>query len=382
MSTMDGTYAYAQGFHTPKKVHLASSVGGLVSAISEWDSQEVVAHAEGLPRAVRGALRGVPYELRLCEHGFQADGFSKFAGAGWIPAETAVLPDEVKGKAVELPPTLEIRSVFVPERLGSKERDPSKDAATARRDALWQRWMSSGKKYAEFVTWLDVPARSWTIYKVFLNDVLPGGKNYGAKAVAEHLASDPRTFFGQGDLQQADLPEFARAVTDLETIKICDVVNWNTYVLMAIVASPTRNIDMFGEHMAPLLSQELAASRTSAAELQSASPLEVFVRTALGKMTKKIIQIWNARFGLSLYIKSVSVSFVRGAQERIIGELRDMMILRVGIAQEGGQCGDTTAVSVSEAMAVDTVEVGHNVDKLDEMAPIVPAHPNGHRVTL
>ncbi|CAE7752846.1 Sirt3 [Symbiodinium pilosum] len=56
-------------------------------------------------------------------------------------------------------------------------------------------------EYSHFVTWLDIANRTWTIDKVFLNDILPAGNGYGAKAVAEHLLAPPELLsFSERDI--------------------------------------------------------------------------------------------------------------------------------------------------------------------------------------
>lgn len=336
--------AYRPTDDTPATFLDAKNPDSLVSAMKETDAKKVALIADALPQQLRAVLRGLPYTMSgPFSQGFQVDGFAKFTGAGWIPRDPGTIPLEERSKferqtsggSVALDPILEIRTLFVKETAGT---DGGKGGSSGSAGTeSWRRWRESGKGFAEFVSWLDVPSKTWTIYKVFLNGVLPKGHGSGAAAVAEHLAADAQLFFGTGTSWSGNCPDLVGAIADLEVINLCDVVNWNTYVLMAIAASPSRNTQMFGEHMASLLQQELVASKISMDQLKTNSMIAVFSATGLGKHVNKILSIWNEKLGLKLYMKDVALTFVRGSFEHICGEQREAMNLRVGIGRKSGE---------------------------------------------
>jgi len=323
--------AYLRREDTPKKFLAAKDASGLVGAMRENDAHKLASQAGTMPPELYGLLSGLRYEMRPCTEGFKICGFDKFIGAGWIPVEAEVLPQEQRSAEAlaELPPVLEIRTHFSRASGGAGGARRAPRSGMAPLDSL-QRWAASGKGHAEFVTWLDAPSKTWTIWKVFLNGVLPEGMKCGAQAVAEHLSGDAGLFFGETPGVRSNL---FGAIADLRCIKVCDVVNWNTYVLMAIAASADRSPQMFGSHMASTIEQELAAAKLGAADLESGSVTTVFTKTGLGRLVCNVLSIWNAQLGLSLYVEEAAVSFVRGALEHICGEAREMMHVRVSIGR-------------------------------------------------
>ncbi|CAK9116695.1 unnamed protein product [Durusdinium trenchii] len=119
-------------------------------------------------------------------------------------------------------------------------------------------------EHSHFVTWMNVTERTWTIDRVFLNDVLPAGNGYGGKAISEHL------------------------------LVVCDVVNWNTYMLMAVAGSTTKQAtDKLGDVLGFALQSELQAADLTRAQLSEWSLLDVFQRTVLGKMCSSVIKRVN-----------------------------------------------------------------------------------------
>ena len=71
--------------------------------------------------------------------------------------------------------------------------------------------------YAQFVTWLNMAECTWTIDRVFLNDMLPAGNGYGAKAVSEHLMAPPDLFFHTASTL-AQFGSFLESLPDLKKI--------------------------------------------------------------------------------------------------------------------------------------------------------------------
>jgi hypothetical protein len=310
---------------TPLKCISATTPNGLISALKESDAAKLTIHLQVLPVKLQKVLGALPYTLNgPISEGFQVPGYLKYAGAGWIPSETSVLSHTMPVAGNRGESTLEIRTLFI-----KKEQEATSPDGGKRAGGAMRRWMRSDKQYAEFVTWLDVPSRTWTIFKVFLNDVLACGQNYGALATAEQLAGDPSIFFGRGSGQEGQIAELIGAVADLQCIHVCDVVNWNTYLMMAIVSSESRNAHMFGDHMEVMLKQELVASKLTLEKLKALSPVEVFAKTALGKLVRNILKLWNENQGLTLSMAEVTVSYVRGTYEFIGGEDRSVMNLHV-----------------------------------------------------
>ena len=75
---------------------------------------------------------------------------------------------------------------------------------------------SPKEQYANFVSWLDISERTWTIDRVFLNGILPAGHRYGAQAIAEHLLAPPLLFFqSKKESQSSCFEEVAKALQAL-----------------------------------------------------------------------------------------------------------------------------------------------------------------------
>ena len=63
---------------------------------------------------------------------------------------------------------------------------------------------------------MNVTERTWTIDRVFLNDVLPAGNGYGGKAISEHLLAPPDLLFPDSKSQL--LGSFIDSLPDLQKI--------------------------------------------------------------------------------------------------------------------------------------------------------------------
>jgi hypothetical protein len=204
-------------------------------------------------------------------------------------------------KRVDLP-LLEMRSYFVRMPLSTT--------------CLKERLMGKKMQYAEFVTTVDSPPRTWTIHKVFLNDVLPQGQKLGAKVVAEHL-----TGVAQNDMRE------------LRAVHLSDVVNVNTYMLMVMASSSDRSVkNIFGEHMLAVFQQELSASRITLQQFQTFTLLEVFLCTALGKLLANVLDLWNNTTDREFRIVNADVSMSTTTFEHICGEVRPLLDIQVTLS--------------------------------------------------
>lgn len=82
--------------------------------------------------------------------------------------------------------------------------------------------------YSHFVTWLNLAECTWTIDRVFLNDVLPAGSGYGAKAICEHLLAPPDLFFHTASSTLSQLGSFLESLPDLKKIASELQIRWCT----------------------------------------------------------------------------------------------------------------------------------------------------------
>jgi len=308
---------------TPPKCYHSKTTASLINALREADAPRRLSHASG-------ALRGIPdVKETPCRAGFQVSGYTKYTGArlalaAGLPAHK---PDQEKGAPM---PILEIRTFFVKE----EESD-----VASKKNTIWQRAvsplsaLSSGvKEYSEFVSWLDVPTNTWTIFKVFLNRVLSSGNNYGAQAIAEHLSGTPEMFFNEGEASLNSGSGPVGSIPMLEKIVICDVVNWNTYMLMMVAASEKREATSFGEHFGDVISDELRSSKMTYEDLMKWTTTAIFKQTALGRLVCNVLDIWNKQLDLQLEVQDVAVEY-ESSYEHINGELRRVMDVKVSIGQ-------------------------------------------------
>jgi hypothetical protein len=113
---------------------------------------------KALPQALRGPARGLPYSLREeSTMGVQFDGITKYIGAG------------MNTTLFECKDILEFSSYFVPTK-------PISGVSYL---------LGPSKTYAEFVTNYDPTSCRLTIFKAFLNGILPAGLKAGVSAAAE-----------------------------------------------------------------------------------------------------------------------------------------------------------------------------------------------------
>jgi len=280
------------------------------------------------PAALRKPLKGWSAEVqRQSSLGLQIDGLNKHTSADWVPNQDG---------STSSASMLEIRSYF------TKSHQPKQKASF-----LKSAFLSRGApEFAEFVSWLDVEAKTWTIFKTFSNGILPSGRRLGAQAIAEHIPGRQAMFFSDGKLSN---PSQMGSVTAIETINLKDVVNVNTYMLMAIAASKTRSLNHFGEVWLPELQAEMRSSKLSAEALQKDSELDVFFKTAMGKTVANVLTIWNEESKSDLRVLGIEVVFDNSTYERVCGENRPCMDIRVKIKDFAveRQCSAETVFSPS-----------------------------------
>lgn len=320
----------AHEFQTPPRAFAVKKADDLVQVLNEADAHKNLLKMKTLPKALHHALKKLEYSINgPTRVGLQVPGYHKYTGLG-LAERTAAYNGEDEGTintddGISL--VLELRTFFIKD-------EPKQVDMASRLRAM----MSIEKAYAEFVSWLDVQKRTWTIYKVFLNEVLPSGQGYGSSAVAEHLLAPPELFFpaqpGQGgdienEKDRSWMGSLMDSIPDLEMIRICDIVNWNTYMLVSIAASKTRTCaEVFGEHMEWVLKQELQASRMSKEVLKSGTMLEVVLHTCLGKLIKGAVEGFNKKRGVKLEMVSAEAAASRG-YENINGETRTRLNVEI-----------------------------------------------------
>ena len=76
---------------------------------------------------------------------------------------------------------------------------------------------------------------------------------------------------------------------------ICDIINWNTYMLMAVAGSTEEEAKAkLGDVLDFALQSELQNAKLTRQQLSDLAPLEVFKHTALGKLCTSVLKKWNA----------------------------------------------------------------------------------------
>jgi len=267
-------------------------------------SQDVKPDLE-LPWALQSPASSLPYRLQaMPDEGTQFDGILKFCGAGMARTRD------------KNEPVLELSTYFV----------SSKDATSKRSITSL---LEQTESFAEFITQYHPTMRRLTIFKVFLNGILPSGQRAGARVTAEQLLCKP----GNGLLAK----DSATVIRELKEIHLCDVVNWNTYLLLSKV---NKGPDSDEERW--ILQSELSSSRMSMDDFQVASLEEVFIKTALGKLVCDMLATWKGAGVAELSIQSVEVVFDRSKLEWIAGEHRAVMDVIVSI------CSSVTSTSEGE----------------------------------
>lgn len=252
---------------------------------------------EGLPPSLRRLAQELPYRLRQVNDGLEFDGLAKVCGAGM-------------GTSAEGRNIIEFRSYFTRSEF---------ERSTSTFLSFLSAFTASRKPFAEFVTQYDPVADRLTVFKVFLNGVLPSGKRAGVRAAAEQLLRIP--------VVGNDTWNGVAAILRLKELHLCDVVNWNTYAILSQIGhSPDNETERW------LLNQELASAGLKMEDLISKPVETVFVSTVLGKFVRGMLEEWR-RDGLAQHtVQSVTVEMKPSKYELILGEYRPVMdvVVRFG----------------------------------------------------
>ena len=293
------------------------------TALNQMENQAAQSALQ-LPIALRDLQKTLVYQLHgPVNSGLVIDGFWKYVGIGLAQRSLEEMLGFKEKKDAVRPLVLEIRTCFVSEHV-AKSSGQFAEFSHLLRDAI-----VGTEEFANFVSWLDISERTWTIDRVYLNGILPSGHRHGAKAIAEHLLESPLLFF-QSD-SQAQIGSFLNSMPDLEKVVISDIVNWNTYLLMAVAGtSEAESSAKVGDVLGFALNTELSAAGLTKHTLYNGSILEVFQHTVLGKMVFWALKIWNEKLNRAVNVKSAEVVYGEGDEE-IFGQRRPRMavILRL-----------------------------------------------------
>jgi len=292
--------------------------------------QEIV-----LPICLKEKQRDLEYQIHPSDIGLVVNGFQKYAGIGLVQRSLRAMLGYKDATPETSTLQLEMRTFFVPERQAQQSQGHlaklSHFVTTA----------TGKEEYAHFVTWLDISARTWTIDRCFLNGVLPGGKGYGAKAIAEHLLAPPELFFPKDQESDGSVPQwmgsFMDSAPDLEKLVVSDIVNWNTYMLMAVVGCRDKGKSadaLVGDVLDIALQTELTHAKLTKDQLyKTCTALQVFQRTVLGKTCVSVLKQWNTKLKRKITMQSAEVVFGEG-DEQIFGQRRPRIACIVTLAEE------------------------------------------------
>jgi hypothetical protein len=262
-----------------------------------------------LPESLQRKAAGLQYRVEQSPGwGLQFDGIDKYTGSGMGVAHS--------GRHV-----LEFATFFI-----KKPTDEGHDAPASPWGATFAALTGAMKRQsvAEFITEYHPDRSCLTIFKVFLNDVLPPGVRAGARATAEQLPTMPVSVDGKWS--------GADALRNLRTVHLCDVVNWNTYCLMSMVGKkPGDELERM------LLVEEAKASGFTLADIQSKRAVEVFVRTGLGKLVMGVLKIWKDEHSVEHRIKDVSIAWSSSEFELIQGDYRKVMDVYIELERPSGE---------------------------------------------
>jgi len=303
-------------------------------------------------------LRSLQCELEYILHGptnvgLIVDGFQKYVGIGLVQRSTRKMLG-YKDPGEEVPLQLEMRTLFVSKQ---KAEAAGKTGPISHLTHMVQNTMGLTAQYSNFVSWLDITAKTWTIDRVYLNNVLPNGKGLGAKAMAEHLLAPPELFFPKGESSDRApqwMGSFMESAPDLEKLVVSDIVNWNTYMLMAVRGTPDAKSAeaLVGDVLDIALQTELSHAKLTKETLQSLSVLEVFQRTVLGKLCLSVLKQWNAKLKRDIRMESAEVVLGEG-DERIFGQRRPRMavILKLSASRDSAERAKTRLKSATHNLA-------------------------------
>mmetsp|Transcript_56231 Transcript_56231/g.131710 ORF Transcript_56231/g.131710 Transcript_56231/m.131710 type:complete len:1318 (-) Transcript_56231:144-4097(-) len=310
-------------------------------------------HQVVLPIALQEKQRELEYQIQPSQVGLVVGGFKKYVGIGLVQRSLRSCLGYKDAAGETLPLVLELRSFFMSE----------KQAESHGHIAMMQHMVHNAMgstDFAHFVTWLDIASRTWTIDRVFLNGVLPNGKSYGAKAIAEHLLAPPHLFFPkeQGTETPTWMASFMESVPDLEKLVVSDIINWNTYMLMAVVGSKERNAEAkIGDVLQYALQTELTHAKMTKDQLYQWPVLEVFQRTVLGKMCVSVLKQCNDKLKMDVKMESAEVTFGEG-DEQIFGQRRPRMAVIVQLSRSHADAISRRKTRLENA----SESTGHAVD--------------------
>jgi len=281
---------------SPRKQYEAFVVSAATSRSEQQEQQ-------GAPAALQRKVAALEYRVEASSWGVQFDGLQKFCGSGMTVAHSGAH-------------VLAFATFYVLEKDMKWRKEPTRSFSTSSFGALMS--AARGCAVAEFITEYEPQERCLTIFKVFLNGVLPSRKRAGVRVAAEQLAHMPV----QGNEQWGGL----EVVRGLRKIHLCDVVNWNTYSLMSKVGKgPDNDMEKW------LLQEEAQAVGLTLADIKSKTVTEIFARTVLGKVVHRILETWREEQIAEHAVESVSVKF-GDTQELIHGEYRCTMDIYIGLA--------------------------------------------------
>lgn len=287
------------------------------------------ASGDGLPIPLQWT-RQLEYAIHKASVGFMVPGFEKYVGMGLVQRSLKEMLSGKKEAESTRSLVLEMHTFFI-----SQKHATGHLAQFSHRlcDAL-----VSTPDYSHFVTWLSIAERTWTIDKVFLNDVLPAGHGHGAEAMSEHLLASPDLFFHADDSAKFQFRSFLESLPDLKKIVVSDIINWNTYLLMAVAGSTEEETkDFLGDILDFALQIELQHADLTRNQLSELSLLEVFGHTVLGKLCSSVLKNWNSRMDSNaesnrIQMESAEVVFGEGDEE-IFGQRRPRMAVIVHLGE-------------------------------------------------
>lgn len=315
------------------RIPSSGSIGGFVNGLN----QKVV--NEDLPLPLRWTQNKLEYNIRPSSAGFVVDGYQKYVGMGLVHRSMKEMLSGKKDPDQSL--VLEMRTFFI------SQKQASAAGHLAQFSHMVHEAVVGTPEHSHFVTWMNVTERTWTIDRVFLNDVLPAGNGYGGKAISEHLLAPPDLLFPDSKSQL--LGSFIDSLPDLQKIVVCDVVNWNTYMLMAVAGSTTKQAtDKLGDVLGFALQSELQAADLTRAQLSEWSLLDVFQRTVLGKMCSSVIKRVNNELKHNLKMESAEVIFGEGDEE-MFGQRRPRMAIIVNLASNDLEAARRSKVRLASA---------------------------------
>jgi len=257
-----------------------------------------------LPKSLTEKAADLPYWLRPSKDGldFSDRGIEKFWGCGMSKTHHNV-------------DVLEFSTYYV---LSEKDQ---KSHVKRTMELL----LGEGPQFAEFITQYDPKLKTLTIFKLFLNGVLPPGQNAGVKATAEQLLSiQVQTVFDEAW-------NGVSVIRGLKAVWLCDVVNWNSYCLLSMVGRETSS-----DTEEWMLTEECKASKISRQALKDGTVRGVFPRTVLGKVVCRILDYWREKGVADFEVDEVNIIWNTAGQiEFIYGEFRRMMDVEVKLKLVG-----------------------------------------------